>query len=74
MSFFNCRFVNCGSAFVRGLALGSVQMGGIVKSTSLPTLSPGLAPPKPTVKQNDRGENEQITVTLSAGNSKTNYL
>lgn len=56
------RFVNCGSAFVRSLALGSVQMGGIVKSAKLPTLSTKLAEPKPLIKNN-----EQITVTLSAG-------
>lgn len=56
------RFVNCGSAFVRSLALGSVQMGGIINSSRLPTLSPALADPKPTIKNN-----EQVTVTLSAG-------
>lgn len=61
------RFVSCGSTFVRGLALGSVQFGGVVKSAGLPELSPNLQPPKPPVKLNEEGKNVQACVTLSAG-------
>lgn len=59
--------MNKGSTFVRGLALGSVQFGGIVKSSDLPTLSPNLRLPKPLGKQNEKGEDVQLCVTLSAG-------
>lgn len=47
---------------MRSLAFGCVQMGGIVKSAKLPTLSPALKDPKPTVINN-----EQVTITLAAG-------
>lgn len=42
-------------------------MGGIVKSSTLPTLSPNLAPPKPPVSLNEKGEAVQTSVSLSAG-------
>ncbi|XP_049823584.1 glycogen debranching enzyme isoform X4 [Aethina tumida] len=60
-------FVENGSSFVKALALGSVQLTGFVKSAKLPNLSPKLKPPKPPTRTNDRGEDEESCVTLSAG-------
>lgn len=41
-------------------------MGGVVRSSQLPDLSPNLNQPKPTTKIYD-GETKQICLTLSAG-------
>jgi glycogen debranching enzyme len=41
-------------------------MGGVIKSSQLPNLSPNLDPPKPKVK-NVNGKTEQLCLTLSAG-------
>lgn len=60
-------FVKQGSAFVRGLALGSVQCGAVIRSANLPELSPKLASPQPPKQKNDEGEMEQACLTLSAG-------
>ncbi|XP_057653349.1 glycogen debranching enzyme isoform X2 [Diorhabda carinulata] len=59
-------FVKNGSTFVKGLALGSIQFGGYIKSANLPTLSPNLAPPKPPTRKHG-DETVQACVTLSAG-------
>jgi glycogen debranching enzyme len=61
------RFVNESSTFVKAVALGSVQLGGIVGNASLPELSPALAPPLPPSRTNRNGQTEQSCVTLSAG-------
>lgn len=60
-------FVEHGSTFVKGLSMGSVQFGAYIHSANLPTLSPNLAPPKPPMRENEKGELEQASVTLSAG-------
>lgn len=60
-----------GSTFLRGLALGSVQCGGIVPSAPLPTLSPSLTPLRPPTKVTDKGVTVQACVTLSAGKNFT---
>lgn len=60
-------FVKQGSAFVRGLSLGSVQCGAVIKSANLPDLSPNLREPKPPVRKNEKGDLEQVCLTLSAG-------
>jgi glycogen debranching enzyme len=60
-------FVNNGSTFVKGLAMGSVQFAAYIKSADLPVLSPNLSEPKPLKRKNDKGENVQACVTLSAG-------
>lgn len=41
-------------------------MGGVVRSSQLPNLSPDLSPPKPKIKIHD-GVAEQTCLTLSAG-------
>lgn len=56
-----------GSTFVKGLSMGSLQFGGVIKSSDLPQLSPNLAPPKPPTKKNEKGDDVQQCVTLSAG-------
>lgn len=56
-----------GSTFLKGLALGSLQCGGVVQSAPLPRLSPNLAPPLPPTRVNEKGEQEQACVSLSAG-------
>lgn len=60
-------FVKQGSAFVRGLSLGSVQCGAVIRSANLPELSPKLAPPQPAKVMNENGQMEQACLTLSAG-------
>jgi len=61
------RFVNESSTFVKAVALGSVQFGGIVHSAKLPELSPALAPPLPPTRLLKNGQTEQSCVTLAAG-------
>ena len=61
------RFVNESSTFVKAVALGSVQFGGIVHNAKLPTLSPALAPPLPPTRAIKNGKTEQSCVTLAAG-------
>ncbi|XP_075221320.1 glycogen debranching enzyme isoform X2 [Lycorma delicatula] len=61
------QFVKDGSLFVKMLALGSVQCGGIVQSAPLPPLSKSLAPPQPLIILNQKGKEEQACVTLAAG-------
>ncbi|VEN50334.1 unnamed protein product, partial [Callosobruchus maculatus] len=60
-------FVKCGSTFVKGLSLGSVQMAAYIESTKLPELSPNLAPPKPPMRKLEHGKEVQACVTLAAG-------
>lgn len=61
-------FVAEGSAFVKALALASLILGGCVKSSPLPQLSPSLLPPQPPVSVNeDTGLKQQTCVTLAAG-------
>lgn len=55
-----------GTTFVKLLSLVSVQVGGVVRSSQLPDLSPNLNPPKPNIKVFN-GENKQVCLTLSAG-------
>ncbi|XP_025075084.1 glycogen debranching enzyme isoform X3 [Pogonomyrmex barbatus] len=59
-------FVKNGTTFVKLLSLVSIQMGGIIKSSQLPDLSPNLNPPKPKTKIHD-GVAKQMCLTLSAG-------
>ncbi|XP_025994344.2 glycogen debranching enzyme isoform X2 [Solenopsis invicta] len=59
-------FVQNGTTFIKLLSLISVQMGGTVKSSQLPDLSPNLSPPKPKTKIYD-GVAKQTCLTLSAG-------
>ncbi|XP_011865621.1 PREDICTED: glycogen debranching enzyme isoform X2 [Vollenhovia emeryi] len=59
-------FIKNGTTFVKLLSLVSVQVGGVVRSSQLPNLSPGLSPPKPKTKIHD-GVAEQMCLTLSAG-------
>merc|ERR1711911_385433 len=61
------RFVNESSTFVKAVALGSVQFGGIVNNATLPSLSPALAPPLPPSRTGKNGKPEQSCVTLAAG-------
>lgn len=56
-----------GSTFVRGLSLGSLQMAAYIKTADLPTLSPNLIPPKPSIRKTENGDEIQACVTLSAG-------
>ncbi|RLU17593.1 hypothetical protein DMN91_009829 [Ooceraea biroi] len=59
-------FVKYGNTFVKMLSLVSVQVGGVIKSSQLPDLSPDLDPPKPKIKD-ENGEKKQVCLTLSAG-------
>ncbi|KYN10710.1 Glycogen debranching enzyme, partial [Trachymyrmex cornetzi] len=59
-------FVKNGTIFVKLLSLVSIQMGGVIRSSQLPNLSPDLSPPKPKIKIHD-GVAEQMCLTLSAG-------
>lgn len=59
-------FVKDGITFVKLLSLVSVQVGGVVRSSQLPDLSPNLNQPKPKTKICD-GETKQMCLTLSAG-------
>ncbi|XP_077266299.1 glycogen debranching enzyme-like isoform X3 [Temnothorax americanus] len=59
-------FVKSGTTFVKLLSLVSVQMGGVVRSSQLPDLSPDLSPPKPKIETLD-GVAVQMCLTLSAG-------
>ncbi|XP_070513892.1 glycogen debranching enzyme isoform X3 [Cardiocondyla obscurior] len=59
-------FVKNGITLVKLLSLVSIQMGGIIRSSQLPDLSPDLSSPKPTIKIHD-GVAEQMCLTLSAG-------
>lgn len=59
-------FVKNGTTFIKLLSLVSIQVGGIVRSSQLPDLSPNLNEPKPKTKIYD-GETKQICLTLSAG-------
>uniref|UniRef100_A0A1B6F753 Glycogen debranching enzyme n=1 Tax=Cuerna arida TaxID=1464854 RepID=A0A1B6F753_9HEMI len=61
------RFVSDGSSFVKALALGSVQCGGVQADAPLPPLSAALAPPLPPTRTLPGGETKQACVTLSAG-------
>ena len=63
---FHCSFVNEGSPFVKALALGSVQMLGVVKTAPLPELSPSLKG-IPTNVNEETGKREQEVVTMAAG-------
>ncbi|XP_038048621.1 glycogen debranching enzyme-like [Patiria miniata] len=60
------KFVFEGSSFTRALALGSVQMCGIVKTCPLPELSPKLSD-VPTVTDEETNRREQCAVTMAAG-------
>lgn len=57
-------FVKGGSTFLRSLAMGSLQCGGVVYSAQLPQLSPNLTPPLPNTRS---GSSQQVFTTLSAG-------
>nr|XP_018912835.1 PREDICTED: glycogen debranching enzyme [Bemisia tabaci] len=59
--------VSNGSAFCKSLALGSIQLGGIVSSSPLPLLSSNLLPPKPPIRTTKDGRKEQLYASLSAG-------
>ncbi|XP_034241741.1 glycogen debranching enzyme isoform X2 [Thrips palmi] len=58
-------FVKDGSTFLRSLAMGSLQCGGVVYSAQLPQLSPNLSPPLPNIRNGDNPQ--QVFTTLSAG-------
>ncbi|XP_071799399.1 glycogen debranching enzyme-like [Asterias amurensis] len=60
------RFVSEGSSFIGALALGSVQMCGIVNTAPLPDLSPKL-PKIPTIVDEESGRRKQCVPTLAAG-------
>jgi len=61
------RFVREGSEFTKELAMGSVQMGGLVHSSPLPQISSNLAPPRPATWARPDGQEGQACVSLSAG-------
>jgi glycogen debranching enzyme len=59
-------FVQNGSTFVKLLALGSVQMGGVGSFPALPPLSLEL-PDVPYRLNKDTGKKEQCCISLAAG-------
>ncbi|XP_028049244.1 LOW QUALITY PROTEIN: glycogen debranching enzyme [Monomorium pharaonis] len=59
-------FIQNGTTFIKLLSLVSVQVGGVVRSSQLPDLSPNLSPPKPKTKIYE-GMAKQACLTLSAG-------
>ena len=61
------RFVREGSEFTKDLALGSLQMGGLVHSSPLPEISANLAPPRPALWTRPDGKPAQACVSLCAG-------
>ena len=64
-----------GSTFVRALAMGSLQFCSVVKTGSLPVLSPNLAPPKPpTVQNEETNDNQQACVSIAAGKESSTQL
>ncbi|XP_012280901.1 glycogen debranching enzyme [Orussus abietinus] len=68
-------FVKDGSVFVKLLSLVSVQVGGVVKSSQLPDLSPNLDPPKPKMKEfNGNGEQECLTLSAGLPHFTTGYM
>jgi|SRR6218665_1170311 len=60
-------FVAKGSAFVRALALASLQVCGVSKSASLPGLSPSLNPPIPATIIDTKGRSQMDCMTIAAG-------
>lgn len=68
------RFVSEGSSFVKALALGSVQCGGVQDDAPLPPLSTNLTSPLPPTRTLPTGETKQACVTLSAGNLYANFF
>ena len=54
------RFVREGSEFTKDLALGSVQMAGLVHSSPLPEISANLAPPRPAPWTRPDGKLAQV--------------
>ncbi|XP_037086526.1 glycogen debranching enzyme-like isoform X1 [Pollicipes pollicipes] len=61
------RFVREGSEFTKDLAMGSIQMGGLVHSSPLPEISSNLAPPRPATWTRPDGVQGQACVSLAAG-------
>ncbi|XP_043206141.1 glycogen debranching enzyme-like isoform X1 [Amphibalanus amphitrite] len=61
------RFVREGSEFTKDLAMGSIQMGGLVHSSPLPEISANLAPPRPASWTRPDGKQGQACVSLCAG-------
>ncbi|XP_071505921.1 glycogen debranching enzyme-like [Diadema antillarum] len=59
-------FVSGGSSFVRTLALGSIQMCGVVKTSPLPALSPSLEN-VPMALDEETGKRVQSVPTMAAG-------
>ncbi len=68
------RFVRDGPAFLRALAMGSLQFCSFVKTGPLPALSPNLAAPSPPVVQAESGRRMQTCTTLSAGKSPKRFV
>ena len=55
------RFVREGSEFTKDLAMGSIQMGGLVHSSPLPEISANLAPPRPASWTRPDGKVGQVS-------------
>lgn len=64
----NYSSITSGSQFTKLLALGSVQFGGIVDTSSLPPLSKNINPPTPEISEQT---NIPLCVSLSAGLCET---
>ncbi|XP_014244226.1 glycogen debranching enzyme [Cimex lectularius] len=60
-------FFKEGDEFLQNLAMCSIQMAGIIKSSPLPPLSNGIAPPRPKIENLSDGFDHQICTTLAAG-------